>query len=172
MGNVQTVCWRELNPSDVTQAYVDWFSNSLVTRYSDNQYRTFSLDNQKEYVAQCQRDQNLLLLGIFVKQKHVGCLLISGMTSPHQRCEISYVIGALSCWGNGLATQSVSYAVELLKEMKTIHKVTAGASANNIASQRVLLKCGFKLEAVKLRHLFYHETWDDMLEYCLFLNTP
>lgn len=38
---------RILTVNDVTQSYVDWFKISDVTRFSDNQYHTFSLETQK-----------------------------------------------------------------------------------------------------------------------------
>ena len=33
--------------SDVTQLYVDWYKDKNVTRYSNNQYRTFTLEKTK-----------------------------------------------------------------------------------------------------------------------------
>jgi RimJ/RimL family protein N-acetyltransferase len=162
--------WRELLPSDVTQAYVDWFRNPDVVRYSDNQYRSFTLDGQIEYVKACTEDSNVLLLGIFDDMTHVGCLLISGLCSPHLRCEISYVIGNSQYWGLGIATKSVKYAIHYLKTSSNVKKIVCGAAGANIASQRVLEKCGFQLEAVKRNHLLYQYGFDTTLEYCIFLK--
>ena len=42
-----------LQVEQVTQSYVDWYSNEEVVRYSDNQYRKFSFDGQCSYVENC-----------------------------------------------------------------------------------------------------------------------
>ena len=38
---------RILKPDDVSENYVDWYSNKEIVKYSDNQYRCFSLEGQK-----------------------------------------------------------------------------------------------------------------------------
>ena len=82
-----------LKPSDVREKYVNWFSNKDVVRYSDNQYRSFTLEGQKKYVENCLKDSNILLYGIFEGDLHIGNVVINGLKSIHKRAEISYVIG-------------------------------------------------------------------------------
>ena len=42
-----------LQENDVNQSYLDWYQNEKVVRYSDNQYRSFSIEEQKRYVKNC-----------------------------------------------------------------------------------------------------------------------
>ena len=42
-----------LQVEQVTQSYVDWYSNKEVVRYSNNQYKTFSFEGQRLYVENC-----------------------------------------------------------------------------------------------------------------------
>ena len=52
-----------LQVEQVTQSYVDWYSNKEVVRYSDNQYREFSFDGQRSYVQSCLQNKDVNLYG-------------------------------------------------------------------------------------------------------------
>ena len=45
--NNEPVFIKILQPEDVSEDYVIWYSNKQVINYSDNQYRSFSLEGQK-----------------------------------------------------------------------------------------------------------------------------
>ena len=97
-----------LKESDVTQSYVDWYSNPDVTSYSDNQYRVFTLDGQKNYVRSCLNNDDIDLYGIFDNGLHIGNIVISGLSSVHKRAEITYVVGDTGYWGKGVASYAIS----------------------------------------------------------------
>lgn len=158
-----------LKESDVTQSYVDWYLNPDVTSYSDNQYRVFTLDGQKNYVRSCLNNDDIDLHGIFDNGLHIGNIVISGLSSVHKRAEISYVVGDTGYWGKGVASYAIS---EIVKKSKTDYKLNrlyAGLAEGNIGSVRVLEKNGFKLEGKRLNHLFYGGEFHNQLNYGLLL---
>ena len=158
-----------LKESDVTQSYVDWYSNPDVTSYSDNQYRVFTLDGQKNYVRSCLNNDDIDLYGIFDKGLHIGNIVISGLSSVHKRAEITYVVGDTRYWGKGEASYAIS---EIVKKSKTDYKLNrlyAGLAEGNTGSARVLEKNGFKLEGKRLNHLFYGGEFHNQLDYGLLL---
>jgi len=158
-----------LKESDVTQSYVDWYSNPDVTSYSDNQYRVFTLDGQKNYVRSCLNNDDIDLYGIFDKGLHIGNIVISGLSSVHKRAEITYVVGDTRYWGKGVASYAIS---EIVKKSKTDYKLNrlyAGLAEGNTGSARVLEKNGFKLEGKRLNHLFYGGEFHNQLDYGLLL---
>ena len=156
-----------LKESDVTQSYVDWYSNRDVTSFSDNQYRIFTLDGQKNYVNSCLNNDDIDLYGIFFGDLHIGNIVISGLSSVHKRAEITYVIGDTEYWGKGAASYAIS---EIVKKSKTdygLNRLYAGLAEGNIGSARVLEKNGFKLEGKRLNHLFYGGEFHNQLDYGL-----
>ena len=158
-----------LKESDVTKSYVDWYSNPDVTSYSDNQYRVFTLDGQKNYVRSCLNNDDIDLYGIFDNGLHIGNIVISGLSSVHKRAEITYVVGDTGYWGKGVASYAIS---EIVKKSKTDYKLNrlyAGLAEGNIGSARVLEKNGFKLEGKRLNHLFYGGEFHNQLDYGLLL---
>jgi len=62
---------------------------------------------------------------------------------PHDGVvEIGYGI-AESRQGRGIATDAVSQLIDLARRAGDAHRITATTDPDNIASQRVLAKCGF-----------------------------
>jgi len=61
--------------------------------------------------------------------------------------EIGYWI-AQNFWNNGYATEMVEYAVSLIAEMNDIQAITATTAINNLGSQAVLKKNGFRFEEI------------------------
>jgi [ribosomal protein S5]-alanine N-acetyltransferase len=160
---------RILKVTDVTQSYVDWYSNADVVLYSDNQYRSFTIDSQRSYISDCLNDSNLDLYGVFDGDLHIGNIVIAGLGSIHKRAEITYVIGEVAYWGKGVGNFAVSSLVKIAKDNYKLSKLCAGLAEGNVGSQRILEKNGFILEGMKSKHLFYNGEFHNQLDYGLLL---
>ena len=167
--NNRQVYIRILQIEDVSEDYVNWYSNKQVTRYSDNQYRSFSLESLKNYVESCLSNNNVDLYGIFFKRKHIGNVVISGLTSVHKRAEITYVIGDTNFWGKGYGSFVVTEIINKAKTHYKLNKLFAGLAEGNKGSEAVLRKNGFLLEGIRKNHLFYSEKWYDQLDFGLLI---
>ena len=161
---------RILSDKDVTQSYVDWFSNPLVTQFSDNRYRKFTLGGQIEYVKKILKVSNQHLFGIFESKEHIGNIVLGPIDLNHRRAEITYVIGSKSHWGKGIGTYAVREIVKKARRDYDLIKVFAGCASHNEGSKKILLKNGFVLEGVRKKHLFYDGIWMDQLDYGLILG--
>ena len=161
---------RILEVEDVTNNYVRWYSDSEVTRFSDNQYRKFSFDGQCQYVSDCLKNSTIDLYGIFDNQFHIGNIVISNLNSVHKRSEITYVVGEHSYWGKGVATFAISEIIVLAREKYRLNKLIAGLAQGNIGSQKVLEKNGFILEGHRYEHLLYNGVYHNQLDYGLVLS--
>jgi ribosomal-protein-alanine N-acetyltransferase len=167
--HLKFVTLRILEINDVSDTYVNWFKSKDVVLYSDNQYRSFSLFEQKKYVNNCLKNNDVDLYGIFFKHHHIGNITVSGLNSIHKRAEISYVIGDISYWNRGFASLAVAQIIKISKKKYKLNKLYAGISAKNIGSIKVLEKNGFLLEGVKKNHLYYNNIFSDQLDYGLLL---
>ena len=160
---------RILQVEQVTQSYVDWYLNKDVVKYSDNQYKNFNFEDQCIYVENCLRDNNINLYGIFDDTKHIGNIMIIGLTSKHKKAELTYVIGDTTYWGKGIATFAIGQMIEFAKSETNLNKLYAGLANENIGSKIVLEKNGFVLEGTRKKHLFYNGIFFDQLDYGLML---
>ena len=140
---------RILKPSDVNENYVNWFLDKEIVKYSDNQYRSFSLESQTRYVEECLENKEIQLFGIFLNGQHIGNIVLSGLNSFHKRAEISYLIGKKSYWGKGFGKKAISLIIKIAKKDFKLKKLYAGIAKNNIGSKKVLEDNGFILEGIR-----------------------
>ena len=159
-----------LQVEQVTQSYVDWYSNKEVVRYSDNQYRKFSFDGQCSYVQSCLQNEDVNLYGIFDNTSHIGNIIINGLSSHHRKAELSYFIGETNYWGKGVASFAVEKMIQISKEEFSLNKLYAGIASGNIGSGKVLEKNGFIIEGTRKQHLFYGGEFFDQIDYGLLLR--
>ena len=159
-----------LQENDVTDEYVNWFHQKEVILFSDNQYKNFTLEGQKEYVKSKLNDEACNLYGIFHKSHHIGNIILDNINTIHKRAEISYVIGNIDYWGKGVASKAISEIIQLARNKFHLNKLNAGVADKNEGSKKVLIKNGFKIEGKKKNHLFYNNQWMDQLDFELILN--
>jgi len=75
----------------------------------------------------------------------IGHINVSTFDRAFNFAEIAYIM-APKYWGQGLATEAVRRVVDFVLEEMRVHKIRAACFQGNIASKRVLEKCGFKQE--------------------------
>ena len=160
-----------LEPENITERCLKWYSDPDVVRFSDNQYRKFSMESQCQYVATCLRDSTMDLYGIFYDDLHVGNLSITDLDPIHSRAEISYMIGERSYWGKGAATLAISQIIELAVSKYQLNKLFAGVAEDNYGSRKVLEKNGFAAEGRRINHVFYEGCYHNQIDYGLILTS-
>lgn len=159
-----------LQAEQVTQSYVEWYSNEEVVRYSDSQYRKFSFDGQCSYVENCLSNDDVNLYGIFDDTTHIGNIVLSGLSSRHRKAELTYVIGDTNYWGKGVASFAIANIIKIAKEEFDLNKLYAGIASANVGSGKALEKNGFVKEGTRKQHLFYGGDFFDQIDYGLLLK--
>ena len=159
-----------LKVEQVTQKYVDWFSDDEIVKFSENQHRKFTLEGQISYVSSCLKKPSVELYGIFDLDLHIGNISLSDLKSSSRVAEITYVIGEREYWGKGVATFAFEEIIKLAKNKYNLHKVIVGTAEKNIASQRVLEKNNFILEGNRVDHLYFNGVYHNQLDYGLILK--
>lgn len=87
-------------------------------------------------------------LAIEYQGHFVGCLTWQyGVGVWQGSAELSYWVGG-EYWGRGIASSAVGMAMPFLFDSKGMHRLYAEVAGENIASARVLEKCGFRREGV------------------------
>ena len=159
-----------LREEDVEKNYVEWFLDFEIIRFSDNQYRKFTIDGQKEYVRNCLSNTDFDLYGIFDGNRHIGNISIIGFNSAHKKAEITYLVGDRNYWGKGVGSFAVSEISKKAINNYKLNKLFAGVAEENLGSRRVLEKNGFSLEGTRIKHLFYDGKLCNQLDYGLLLS--
>lgn len=134
-----------LQPEDMTQKYVDWFSDRDVVKFSEKKTQKFTLQGQIDYINSCLIDSNKVLHGVFDDKIHIGNFYLEGLESIHKRVKLAYVIGDKSYWNSGVATEALSKLIRLVNSKYKINKIFSDVVEGNIRSCRMLEKNNFIL---------------------------
>lgn len=124
---------------------VELLTNSEITKtfmVPDFKTRDKAVELAKKLVGFSQIDDtNHLEYGIYLAGKLIGFINDCGF--ENNEIEIGYVVHP-DYKGQGYATESVKAVIEDLRDMG-FKKVIAGFFEENVASRRVMEKCGMKL---------------------------
>ena len=104
---------RILKPEDVTFDYVKWISDPEITKYSQNRFRTFTLDGQKKYVQEMLDSDCHYLYGIFHKDLHIGNILLGSIDWFNRVSDVRVVLGYKKYWGKSVMSNSCLKVFEM-----------------------------------------------------------
>ena len=117
----------------------------------------------------CSKDPQEIF-AITHKEVLVGCIGIHPQTDVYRfSAEVGYWIGE-PYWGQGFATRALNLIIDYGFDQLNMTKLYAGCFGFNEVSQKVLLKAGFKKEAVHQMAVYKNEAYHDEIRYALFKN--
>ncbi len=144
-----------LDFTDVTNAYVGWLNDPVVSRYLESRFTAHTVSSTLKFVENCLESSSSLLLGIkavSVGGRHIGNVKIGPIDPHHGRGEIGILIGDKEAWGQGIATEALQLAINISLNELGLRKLTAGCYHGNIGSKKAFVKAGFKIVAERPAH--------------------
>ncbi|WP_353942882.1 GNAT family protein [Streptomyces sp. HUAS MG91] len=100
----------------------------------------------------------------------VGRLTLSGIVmGPLCSASLGYWIDG-GYAGRGLTTAAVEEMIRICRDELGLHRVEAGTLTDNLASQRVLAKCGFERFGMSPKYLHINGAWRDHFRFALLLH--
>jgi ribosomal-protein-alanine N-acetyltransferase len=142
----QSLKIRTLRESDVSEDYVNWLNNPKVNQFLESRNASHNRDSLREFVRSTDESPSAIIFGLFVFQqnRHIGNVKLAEVDFRLGSAEIGYLIGDFRTWGKGYATEAIMAITEFAFSTLELTKLTAGVYKDNLASIRVLEKCGFK----------------------------
>jgi [ribosomal protein S5]-alanine N-acetyltransferase len=162
------VALRELSVEDSSEAYVTWLNDVEINKYLDPFESKHTLESVRMYIQEKKQSKNEYLYGIFYENIHVGNIKID-FNYAFKNGKIGYIVGEKKYWGKGIATAAIKIILSMCKEMGEIRKISAGVYEGNIASEKVLFKCGLDKEGVRKKHIFVNNEMLDYYEFGIIL---
>ncbi len=145
---------RRLNAGDVSEDYLTWMNAPEINRYLESRFYTQTMESLHGFVAAMAEDEHNLFTGIFLKDgdRHIGNIKLGPINVYHGFADIGLLIGDRACWGKGYASEAIGILSDFAFEQVGLHRVTAGAYADNEGSSRAFEKCGFIREGILHNH--------------------
>lgn len=134
--------------------FMEWGSDDEVTKYL--LWDSYKSKNDAEHFFVNVIANHSWFKAICLDQKVIGSITLDkGKGAYCCKAELGYVI-ARRHWGHGFATLAVKEALKTGFQDLSIQRIEAFVDPDNLASQKVLEKCGFKREGY-LRNYIVHK---------------
>ena len=162
---------RYLKKEDALDVYDNIMHNKNVLKYYIAEYAdnrdTFTIDK----LIENSKKVNYYILGIVLKSTNEVIGIINQCSIPgscFNSSEVGYALGE-KYWGNGYAAEALKLFMDYLFSTG-IHKVYAKHMVENLASGRVMQKCGMLYEGKQIDDLYYQNKYHDCE--CYYLINP
>lgn len=150
----QTVHLREIEPTDVTDAYLGWMRDAELTRFMESRLDEHTRESLMSFVQTRRQSEREWMFAICGAQcgTHIGNIKLGPIHPHHLRADIGIIVGEREWHGRGVATESIRLVVDFAFRILGLAKLTAGMYAENIGSRRAFEKAGFTVEGVLRKH--------------------
>lgn len=127
----------------------------------------YTIENGKTFITFATSNPNSKIFAIIIDGKLVGSISLHLQTDIlRKNAEIGYWLGEQH-WGKGIITQAVPQMIDYGFKNMDIVRIFARIFGTNKASQKVIKKCGFKLEGKYDKTLYKNEEYLDELIYAI-----
>ncbi len=158
---------RRASMADAERVFAAWGCRAENFTYLSARPQR-SVGDAEEYLRQALGDGSAPCFHIVQPDTGVIVGFIKARIDGH-RALVGYVIDR-AFWGGGVATAALREFLPILRQNPALHRIWATCAIDNVASARVLEKCGFVREGVLRRWIVYPSQGDfphDNFSYCL-----
>lgn len=147
-----TLKLRELVESDVTDEYLSWFQDDIVTRFLEA--KNLKKQEVLEYIWKGRDTKTFFIYAICdrISEKHIGNLKIGPIDKINQISDLVTVIGDKNFSGRGLGSKAIEMGNRIAFENFGLRKLTGGIYSDNIASIKAYLRAGWIIEGRLVGH--------------------
>jgi len=164
--NITLGTWT-LEDVDILVQYAN--NKKIADRLTDAFPYPYRMDDGIRFIEKISLDHPQRVFAIMADGELVGSIGIFPKEDVHRRnAEIGYWL-AEPFWGKGIVVEAIKLIVEYGRRNFDIKRIYAVPFSTNIASQRVLEKAGFKLEAKLEKALYKNGEYLDELIYSILL---
>ncbi|MGV3589387.1 MAG: GNAT family N-acetyltransferase [Adhaeribacter sp.] len=147
---------------------VKYANNAAIARFMTDQFpHPYTPDHGQTFIGFATSNTPSKIFAIEVNGEAAGGIGIHPQTDIYRKnAELGYWLGE-PFWGQGIITQAIGQIIAFAFQNLDIERIFARPFGSNKASQRVLEKAGFVLEAHLTKTLFKNGNFEDELIYAV-----
>lgn len=125
----------------------------------------YTVEYARQWIQYAKEHETENRFVIATHKEAIGEVSFFAQADVHRNsAEMSFWIGE-EYWSQGIVTQAVNYIAEYAFKKQGIKRLFADVVEYNMGSQKVLIKCGFQLEAVLRKNIFKNGKYYDQFVY-------
>lgn len=158
---------RSWHINDVDDLVASANNKNIAQFMADVFPHPYTIENGKTFIMFATTNPNSKIFAIIVDGKPAGSIGLHLQTDIlRKNAEIGYWLGE-PFWGKGIITKVIPQVLDYGFKNMDIVRVFARIMGNNIASQKVVQKCGFVLEGKYEKTIFKNNEFLDELIYAV-----
>jgi RimJ/RimL family protein N-acetyltransferase len=124
-------------------------------------------DDGRKFIEMTKKIEPRNIMAITLDKIPIGAIGVHPQSDIYcKNCELGYWLGK-EYWGKGIMTKAVTMMIEYGFDNFDITRIFARPFGRNVASQKVLEKCGFKLEARMKNTIYKNGVFEDEMIYAI-----
>jgi len=137
---------RRLTPQDITEDYLAWFRDEVVTAFLDVHHITY--EEARSYLEDGEEQRIHFMYAIVHTEtdQHIGNLKIGPVNWKHLYSDCVAVIGRRDFWGQGLATEAIGQGIRIAFDEMDLRKLSGGIIEGNEGSLKAYTRAGWVIE--------------------------
>lgn len=138
---------RPWKPDDIESLVKHANNPKIANNLTDLFPNPYSREDGERFIQMTSKDNPTRIFAIEVNGEAAGAIGLHAQTDIHiKNMELGYWLAELY-WGKGIMAEAIKQMVDYGFKTFQINRIFARPFGTNIASQKVLEKAGFKLEA-------------------------
>jgi RimJ/RimL family protein N-acetyltransferase len=143
---------RELTENDITDEYLNWFSNQEITYFLDS--KNLTKNQVLENIENGKKLRTYFMLAVIEKEsnKHVGNVKVGPINVVTNVSDLVTVIGDKGSQGKGYGREAILVASQYAFHNLHIRKLAGKINVRNVASVKAYMAAGWIIEGVLRDH--------------------
>lgn len=148
------------------------FLAPFESKRNDNFFTLSSIDLLLKNAIKNEKNGTGVRFYITLDNKVIGTIALNNIVRGcFHSCFLGYSLDK-DYINNGYMTKAVNEVVEYAFNVLKLHRIEANVMPRNIASKKVLEKCGFIEEGYAKNYLYINGVWEDHIHMVKFNPTP
>ncbi len=146
------------NAEDLASIVADMLSESVTRSLPVSWQGAYSVERARFWIDERDEEGTTLIVVDHHEGQPIGLIILFETDAPSQSTGTEVRIGYLlaeKAWGKGFGTEMLNGLVEWCREQPEIYSLVGGVDRDNVPSQIVLEKCGFRIAESGEDHEFY-----------------
>jgi len=165
----ERIILRKMSLRDVSDLF-EYASEPEVTKYVTWDYHRTVADSKYflNLVLQKYKDHDVSPWGMVLKEnnKLIGTCGYAWWMPENYRAEFGYAL-SMKYWNQGLMTEAVREIIRFGFETMELNRIEARCKTDNLASEKVMQKCGMKFEGIMRQQMHVKDEYHDLKMYSI-----
>jgi len=157
------------NERYLTERYVAWLNDPEVVRFSEQRFRSHTLESCRAYMHSFVGTPNYFWACVIRNPdiKHIGN--INAYVDPRNIvADVGILIGEKKLWGKGYGLEALLAVVDFLFREACMRKVTVGTLALNMGMRNIMQSMGMKEDGRRIKQVIFEGKEVDIIYGALF----